>query len=111
MTEPRDPNLLANVSLGLSVILIILWIVAMFLGCIPIVGLVALLLYPIEAILAVGAIITGFLGYQRSQDLDGSGAVQALMGGGIAACWTLFQLAMWCLGCGVVAMVLITENM
>lgn len=91
-----EPNLLGNVSLGAAILLVVLYVIGMCVGLIPFVGILAIFLLPVEGILAVVAIATGALGYQRSKDLDGAGAMPSLFGAGVASAWLLLQVLGMC---------------
>ncbi|TNE89617.1 MAG: hypothetical protein EP330_10640 [Deltaproteobacteria bacterium] len=106
-----ETNLPATISLGSAITLALLWVIGMCVGLIPIIGLVTVVLYPINWLLALTAMITGFLGYRRAQELDGLGQAPALIGGVLGALWTALQLLAWTAMCALVIVAMLAENL
>lgn len=84
-------NTLATVSLVCSIVLIVAWFGQMCVGIIPFIGFIALVLIPVEWILAIAGVITGILGWRTSAALDGEGRGPAAVGLAISAGWLLLQ--------------------
>ena len=83
----NDTNTMANISLGSAIGLIVLFFVSFCLGMIPFVGMLNLLIYPLEWLLVFVAIGTGTMGLIQASKLDGVGRPQALMGVTIPILW------------------------
>lgn len=105
-----DSNLLANISLGSAILLMILFVVGSCLGLIPLVGLIAIVLYPFQWLLAATAVVTGLLGYRNSTDMDGVGQVPALIGAITGTAYMLLQVLVVC-GVGAIGILAILAEM
>jgi hypothetical protein len=88
--EPRS-NVTATISLVCSILLVVFYFGGLCVSMIPLVGMIVLLLYPVEWILAFTALITGILGYRTSALMDGQGYGASLIGTIIAGIWMLMQ--------------------
>lgn len=103
------PNTLATVSLVCGVLLVVCYFAGFCISFIPFVGLLAVILMPIEWILAFAGLITGILGYRASRALDGQGQGAALLGTCISGGWLLLQvLLMVLLFLGVTSLVFLS---
>jgi hypothetical protein len=90
--EPRS-NVPATISLVCSVLLVVFYFGGMCISMIPIIGMIVLVLYPLEWILAFTAFLSGLVGYRTAAAMDGQGYGASLVGMIISGCWMLMQLA------------------
>ncbi len=99
---------MANVSLACGAGLIVLFFIGMCIGFIPFVGMLAILLYPLDWLLAIAAVITGALGIKQSAQFGGQGKGQAIAGMVMGLGFMLLQIGLIVLvfalgGFGVIA--------
>jgi len=74
-------NIAANVSLGTGVAALVCLVIHWCIGCIPVLGLFAAVLFPIEILCALTAIVSGGIGIKMAGDLEGgTGKPQAIAG-------------------------------
>lgn len=95
----EEKNTLANVAIGAGAGVWVLFVIQGCLGCIPIVNMFAMLLFPVVGIASVVAIVCGFLGMRRANELGGLGKGQAI--GGL-----VLGVAYWLLTAGMVALMI-----
>jgi hypothetical protein len=88
----QQTNTMGTVSLGLGITTVVLMFVGFCIGFIPFVSLLALFLWPLEAISATAAIATGFLGMRAAATMDGAGKGASIVGIVLGAAWYVFQL-------------------
>lgn len=88
-------NVVATVSLVCSILLLVCYFAGMCLGFIPFLGIFALILMPIDWLLAIVGLITGIVGYRMSTTMNGAGAVPGIVGALISGLWLLFQIMLF----------------
>lgn len=76
----EEKNSLANVAIGAGVALWVLFVIQGCLGCIPFVNMLAFFIVPINVLVSIAAVITGFLGMRKANELGGVGKGQAIAG-------------------------------
>jgi hypothetical protein len=77
----NETNIAANVSLGTGVAALVCLVIHWCIGCIPVLGLFAAVLFPIEILCAGTAIISGGFGIKMAGELEGgTGKPQAITG-------------------------------
>ncbi|MEO1268240.1 MAG: hypothetical protein AAFX99_09085 [Myxococcota bacterium] len=86
-------NTAATVSLLSGLGLIASFFIGMCLGFIPFIGLLALLLYPLDWILAIVAVVAGFMGIRESAQ-SGEGKFESIVGMVIGFGFMILQLGL-----------------
>ena len=77
----EESNIGANISLAAGIITWVLVVVHMCMGCVPFLGMFAIMLLPIEMICALTAIIGGGVGIGVANSLEeGTGKPQGIIG-------------------------------
>jgi len=95
----EESNIVANVSLGAGIATWVVFVVHFCLGCVPFLGMFAILLFPVEGLLALTAIICGGIGISTASGLEeGTGRVQAMIGVVMGVFYFLFVIGLVALG-------------
>ena len=88
-------NTTATASLVCGISLLVCWVGGMCLGFVPLVGILAIFLMPIEWMLAIAGLITGIIGYRTAKTMDGQGSGAALAGALVSGGWLAMQIVLW----------------
>ncbi len=103
-------NTLATASIGAGIGALLLMFVGYCAGMVPIVGpLVALILLPVEWILAFTGLVTGIVGYRTAGVLGGAGRGSALGGLALSGVFFALQALLMLLACFGVGAVMVLD--
>lgn len=88
----QKSNVMGTVSLACGIGLIVCFFIGTCMSFVPFLGMFAIIFFPIDWILALAGLVTGIVGFTTSRTMDGVGAPQSLIGGGICGAWILMQV-------------------